>query len=517
MAGVDRARQQLLLAATIKNLSYDSATGALSFEVQNNTAHKLISGFPEGRRMFVNIRAYDADGNVIYEVNPYDGDDPDEVEDGARTLKGLPASYSPNSPSLGTNEIYSDELVYEMHPTSSTDVPDAEGLGLTGEKETFHFALATGRYKDNRIPPKGFDLANADARKSLPVWHGVPERLDNLTIYTLDEYAGGYDDVSLTIAPDADYVEVNLYYQTTSREYIEFLRDEINGSVNLTLPTTPGVPGPGDPAHYIIQTDPFFGQLRAWGDTIWQLWDHNKDVPGAAPFLMTSGAWGSAPTGCTVGAPTLDSATAGHSEMTLAWTAGAGSPTGFKVYYDQGGKAQLVADAGNNTTHVDAGLTNGVEYCYKVTAYDETCESGYSSILCATPENQGQTTPPAGVDAMETGLWTGKGKNQTWHTSSDFAAGDTVTIRAQVLDRVTGLPVESATVEITIGGPETTSLNSNPSDGEGWAEATWNTQAPNKKGNGGTATGTYQATVTNVTATGYHWDGMTFNTTFTIP
>jgi cytochrome c553 len=69
LAGVDRAKQQLLLAATIKNPVYDPATGALSFQVQNNTAHKLISGFPEGRRMFVNIKAY-AGGNLIYEVNP---------------------------------------------------------------------------------------------------------------------------------------------------------------------------------------------------------------------------------------------------------------------------------------------------------------------------------------------------------------------------------------------------------------------------------------------------------------
>jgi hypothetical protein len=59
-----------LFAATIKNLAYSG--GNVSFTVQNNSAHKLISGFPKGRRMFVNIQAKDAAGNVIYEVNPYD-------------------------------------------------------------------------------------------------------------------------------------------------------------------------------------------------------------------------------------------------------------------------------------------------------------------------------------------------------------------------------------------------------------------------------------------------------------
>ena len=85
-----------------------------------------------------------------------------------------------------------------------------------------------------------------------------------------------------------------------------------------------------------------------------------------------------------------------------------------------------------------------------------------------------------------------------------------------VLDDITGLPISNATVEIQIGGPETASLNSNPSDADGWAEASWGTQSPNKKGQGGTPPGTYTASTTNVTATGYHWDGVTTSTTFTI-
>ncbi len=264
LAGVDRAKQQLQLAASIENIAYNAFNGALSFRIQNQTAHKLISGFPEGRRMFVNIKAHSG-GNVIYEVNPYDNT--------AGTLKGLDPDYSPNSPPLGANEVYVDELVYEMHPSST----------LTGEDETFHFALATGRYKDNRIPPKGFRVNDAATRLSEPVWHGVPAT----DYFTTEEYSGGYDAVSLTdygvSIPGADYLEVNLYYQTTSREYIEFLRDEVNGTAD-TLPD----PDPGTPENeaYIIQTDPFFINLKAWGDTIWQLWEHNMNVPCAAPFLM---------------------------------------------------------------------------------------------------------------------------------------------------------------------------------------------------------------------------------------
>jgi hypothetical protein len=334
LAGVDRAKQQLRLAASIQNLSYNPSNGSLSFRVQNQAVHKLISGFPEGRRMFVNIKAF-AGGTLIYEVNPYDP--------AARTLKGLSYPYQPGYglpapvPINLAKEAYVDELVYEMHPSST----------LTGEAESFHFALATDRYKDNRIPPKGFRINEAATRLAQPRWHGA----DAPDYFTAAEYAGGYDDADLTIGIGADYVEVNLYYQTTSREYIEFLRDEIKGTGHITLPTTVGVPGPGDPNNYIIQStdqqnSEFFGQLRAWGDTIWQLWTHNMDIDGAAPFLMAQATFGTPPTPCNAPAPTLQSAVPSSQTVTLTWSDESADPNviGYKVYYDQAGKAQLVAD-----------------------------------------------------------------------------------------------------------------------------------------------------------------------------
>lgn len=282
--GALRAKDQLRLAARIKNVLYIPSSGQLDFTIVNNTGHKLISGFPEGRRMFLNIQAFDAaapEPNVIYEVNPYDYT--------VGTIKGLPHSLS--SPALGPNEVYLDELVYDVHPSSSADVSNTNGLGLTGEAETFHFVLATGRYKDNRIPPKGFDIANAAARHSEPVWHG-----DSAPGYfTAAEYAGGYDDQSVPVIANANKVVITLYYQGTSREYIEFLRDEINGTQNLTL-SDPNNPDPynPDPAYYIVQTDPYFAQLKAWGNTIWDLWYHNhgldglgRQVEGIVPFPMT--------------------------------------------------------------------------------------------------------------------------------------------------------------------------------------------------------------------------------------
>ncbi|NIM92266.1 MAG: hypothetical protein GTO18_00920 [Anaerolineales bacterium] len=488
LAGVDRAEQQLLLAATITNASYNSTTGVLSFRIQNNTGHKLISGFPEGRRMFVNIKAYDSVGDLIYEVNPYDY--------AIGTLKGLPHSLS--SPPLGPNEVYLDELVYEMHPSST----------LTGEQETFHFALADGRYKDNRIPPKGFRISEAGDRISVPVWLGEEE----LNYFTAEEYAGGYDDVTAPIATNADYIEINLYYQTTSREYIEFLRDEINGVDHLTLT---GEGAGGDPP-YIIQTDPFFAQLKAWGNTIWDLWSLNMNVPGAAPFLMTTKTFGVPPEPPCVSTPSLISATPGHTQVTLEWNE-VTNADGYNLYYDQAGKAQFITEitVPTTTTFIDTGLTNGLEYCYKVTAYDAFCETAFSGIFCATPTNQGQSGPSVGVTEVVTGIYTGKGKARTFTPTNVFNQGDTIVIRALVKDE-SGLPISNATVSIVIGGPEIVDLNSNPSDANGWAEALWQTQKPNKKGQGGTLIGSYSASVSNVTASGYNWDVLTIGAVFTI-
>jgi len=270
IAGANRAKDQLRMAATIKNLNYNSATGELSFRVQNNTGHKLISGFPEGRRMFLNVKAY-SKGCLLYEANPYDYQ--------AGTLKGLP--HSVNSPPLAARQHYVDELVYEVHPKSS----------LTAENKTFHFVLATGRYKDNRIPPKGFNINSAPGRLSEPVWQGVSAA----DYFTADEYAGGYDDINLNVGQNADYIEINLYYQGTSREYIEFLRDEINGTASTLASPTPS----GQANAYIVQTDPFFSKLKGWGTTIWDLWYHNHgldgsgaSVAGIVPFKMTQAAWG---------------------------------------------------------------------------------------------------------------------------------------------------------------------------------------------------------------------------------
>jgi Calcineurin-like phosphoesterase len=132
---------------------------------------------------------------------------------------------------------------------------------------------------------------------------------------------------------------------------------------------------------------------------------------------------------------------------------------------------------------------------------------------------EGQQVPLAGVvDTLVTGKYvtTGTKKNKvtTFVQTSTFKQGEGVVIRAHVIDVKTQAPVSNATVQITISGLQTLVLTSGPSSSNGTAEVQWNTSAPNRRGVGGTLPGDYRATVTNVSASGYSWDGTGANVSF---
>lgn len=260
LAGRQRALQMLREAATIE--AVDETPDTLTLRVRNNTGHKLISGFPEGRRMFLYVTFYDAQSRMVGEVNPYaplvtekDAQGNDRYVDGGDFVE-------PSAAIQSTDE----HLVWEAEMSSA----------LTDEVTTFHFALATDRHKDNRIPPKGFDTATMAARLAQPRWEGA----DAPDYFSAAEYAGGYDELTLSKPAGATQWYATLYYQTTSKAYVEFLRDEIKGTAATLSSPTPS----GEGQAYVAQTDPFFADLKGWGDAIWDLWLHNG---GAAPVKMT--------------------------------------------------------------------------------------------------------------------------------------------------------------------------------------------------------------------------------------
>jgi hypothetical protein len=189
-AGKLRAESMLTLAATLQVTS-DNRDGLLGINVRvvNETAHKLPSGYPEGRRAWLNVKAFDAGDQVIYES----------------------AAYDPDTGVLGHDD---GAKIYEIKPGISTRLGALLGVE---PGPSFHFALNDTVYSDNRIPPRGFTNAAFTEIQSPPVGYA---------------YADGdhWDDTHYVLPSGAVRVEVALYYQTTSKEYIEFLRD--NNSVS---------------------------------------------------------------------------------------------------------------------------------------------------------------------------------------------------------------------------------------------------------------------------------------------
>ncbi|TVY07500.1 polysaccharide lyase family 7 protein [Paenibacillus cremeus] len=120
--------------------------------------------------------------------------------------------------------------------------------------------------------------------------------------------------------------------------------------------------------------------------------------PGTSPYpelrIVTSSA-PSAP-----GAPTGLNGTAGSGQVTLSWTAPAGSTvTSYNVKRSTGdGAYTVVASNLTSLTYTDKGLTNGVAYTYVVSAVNGIGEGANSTSVTSTP------TPPATVPSAPTGL-----------------------------------------------------------------------------------------------------------------
>lgn len=211
-------------------------------KIINQTGHKLISGYPEGRRMWLNIKWYDTNSNLLREDGAY-GPLYDENSQPVTVINpadGIPVQVSSILDLSGSNV-----RIYEAHygmtrewanqllslgyssglPLSYDRYTGATALtlgqlaaqGPDTEHETFHFVLNNKVIKDNRIPPYRMSYDDARVRNALPVpatQYGNPA-------------AGGFynywDEIPLNPPAGADSAYINMLYQPTSWEYIQFL------------------------------------------------------------------------------------------------------------------------------------------------------------------------------------------------------------------------------------------------------------------------------------------------------
>jgi hypothetical protein len=348
-AGKLRAQQQLDLAASL------SVSGN-TLRITNLTAHKLISGYPEGRRMWLSVKWYDGSNALLREDGKYDV---------VATVNGTPVKsiVNLNDPNTriyeahyGMTQEWANQLLALGSPASLplsfdrvTGAVDYTLGQLAGQAsgtnhKTFHFVLNNTVAKDNRIPPYGFAYEEARKRNALPVpaaQYGSPAANGTYNYW---------DEITLNPPAGAARAEIKLLYQPTSWEYVQF----------LYLANTRG---------NAFLANEGVNLLNAWLNT-----------GMAEPYVMASATWGSAPPPSCVspGTPGNLTATAGRKSITLTWTASSPAPiSGYRVYYNQAGKLVFRAGVSASTlTYKDSGLTSRMNYCYVVTAWSDCNSSG---------------------------------------------------------------------------------------------------------------------------------------------
>ncbi|HEX5041645.1 MAG TPA: hypothetical protein VFV75_02005 [Candidatus Polarisedimenticolaceae bacterium] len=230
-AGKVRAQEHLQSAASLA--ASQTPGGPLTVKVTNLTGHKLITGYPEGRRMWLNLRWYDAGNQLVREDGAY-GPIGRSVADNAGVLHSVQSLLDLESTPLyeakpGMDQAWAAQLLSLGYPASlplmydrMDDQPE-HTLGQLGAApagtawHTFHFALNNVAVSDTRIPPYGFRYDEARTRSALP----IPETQFG------DPGPGGtyryWDERTFAVPAGATRVEARLYYQQTSWEYVHFL------------------------------------------------------------------------------------------------------------------------------------------------------------------------------------------------------------------------------------------------------------------------------------------------------
>ncbi len=223
------------------SLSANQVGNDLVVRTTNLTGHKFISGYPEGRRAWINIKWYDSVDQLIKEDGEYGTigrsvNDLNGIPHQVESLKNLYNTHiyevHPGMDKQWANQLLSLgydpnlALMYDRMTDSVEHTLNDLGTAPDGTAyHTFHFVLNNVVVSDNRIPPYGFKYNEAQMRNCLPVpvnQFGAPG-------------AGGtynyWDEVPFLVPANAARAEVRIYYQQTSWEYIQFLwlnNDQLN-------------------------------------------------------------------------------------------------------------------------------------------------------------------------------------------------------------------------------------------------------------------------------------------------
>lgn len=176
----------------------------LGFLVNNLAGHKFPSGFPS-RRTWIHFAVTDGSGAMVFESGR-----PDELG----RIEGNDADFLPG----GCEPHY--RLV-----SSPQEVQIYESVMENTDGDVTYTLLRGASYrKDNRLLPKGFDIASADLRIAV-FGHASSD----------PDFTGGQDKISYRVTtagrPGPYLVDVKLCYQTVSAAFATDLREDETAEV----------------------------------------------------------------------------------------------------------------------------------------------------------------------------------------------------------------------------------------------------------------------------------------------
>jgi hypothetical protein len=196
-----------------------AAGATLEFEVRvtNLSGHKLPTGYPEGRRMWLDVAVRDPSGTAVWHSGAWD------------PVTGVLAP----DPQLKVYEVKPG--IWNLNQGNTCDTADPGGNPL------FHFVRNDCVALDNRIPPAGF-TGGADI-ETRPVNYVYPETSPGSGILVNHDDTG-YSVTIPAAAAGAISIEATLRYQTTSDDYVEFLLAEAvdNDFPDDCIPRSTGPP-----------------------------------------------------------------------------------------------------------------------------------------------------------------------------------------------------------------------------------------------------------------------------------
>lgn len=422
-----------------------SGTWEVKVRVTNNSGHRIPSGYPDGRRLWIGLKVTDAAGNSVYQSGHYDG------ATARLTTDPGTSQLTRARTALIDARVQNAVMVYER-VTGSCTVND-----LTGDLTACTEALGPlNDYVlfDNRIPPFGFNY-NDYRQSGVKFWNYDPATRVPFEERTRYPSGSNRDEVTYRFTAPVGAIlnaRAEANWQTHSRDFMEYLRANDTSTVRpegpprvweANYPLTPNYLSDEfglDEVSTEIQAAGLISEpLRDnWGGIAYAAWyvtgkgapysvalaDTAATLPAAPGNLQVSPQCDPVTGACTGGVPHPDTGLTEPYTQRITWDAVPGAE-GYRVWIKYGIGAtsaswdKLAMVEAPATELINTALNVNKSYVYKVEAFNG---AGYGPASAAVAAR----TPwdlPLPADNLQFVSSTTTSITMSWYDAADNEEG----------------------------------------------------------------------------------------------